>query len=913
MKHCPLLAVYNSSKELVAQEIVGYPVACWWRPLKKIVIDRNKNMITKMFPMPLAKPSLAVSMLVPVLLLSGCGGSESDNADGSANAPVVEQAPVSARDGFNVVTPDAPGYVDLSSLIESGTAGAKVTSVYLESKQGTGDCGQVLSSSEASGDSSNANVILGQGFNVTIDGAAICEYTYEVESVALAGQTKTRARAKVMVASSAGGAAVLPPISIAMAIGDPDEVTDIQAALGADFPTGYTLSDSFSVLGDGYVTMVAADFSITYRAEAEGVSRVVYALEGEIAGVPDIKMGTLDYAVSDNLNSAPTADNFAYDKEVEINIPVEISVLDHIDAVDSDELQLIEVKSYTANVASLDPDSLTNKAFTFEAAEGGEHYVSYMVSDKRGGFATGIVKVKTFDAAQVARWTDIEHGTLLFSAPQTKVEIEDFGDAYQGFYGDTGYTPTLHLATFTFIGAQAYCGTRGRLPTPAEMDAMYAAKSPSTTWLWPIGKDYITQDVSTPGLISLTDGTVSALGTDLYYVTCVDSGGLAVTADKSVAVANGTDETTINVSFLRDTGPVADEILDINVTGSAIPSETTVTTDDNGEASFTVSSIKAETITVGVEYTNKSSELVPVGTDVTFIGDIDTARIESLTVIQDGAAPDGVSENTLSTLALDLYDNPVAGVLVDVNFDSATAALTEAPSTLLTGDDGVVEFNVTSSTPDTAGETVEVTVSYSSLLQGLTSQQAKVDFNGLVMCGTGVNDTSAYLSTDNCIKLVDTNQRLFALSPSLAAVKSQGFVLDNTGKRENSYGAVSSSGSGSFPYFVRAGATSSPSSVRREVDWCDRLTEIKFHGREWTVLRERDEDEFYKVVPWSKYGYAGINVSGGSQYVFGVPESPRDNTVNYLFQMYKTGSYNRFAYWSRSTDFASELVVCTAL
>ena len=679
-------------------------------------------MITKMFPMPLAKPSLAVSMLVPVLLFSGCGGSES--SDGSANAPVVEQAPVSARDGFNVITPDAPGYVDLSSLIDSGTAGAKVTSVYLESKQGTGDCGQVLSSSEASGDSSNANVILGQGFNVTIDGAAICEYTYEVESVALAGQTKTRARAKVMVASSAGGNAVLPPVSIAMAIGDPDEVTNIKTALGADFPTGYTLSDSFSVLGDGYVSMVAADFSITYKAEAEGVSRVVYALEGEIAGVPDIKMGTLDYAVSDNLNSAPTADNFAYDKEVEINIPVEISVLDHIDAVDSDELQLIEVKSYTANVAAKNASDLTNTVFTFEAPTDGKHFVSYVVSDHRGGFATGIVEVTTFDVNQVARWADIEHGTLLFSAPQTKVEIEDSGDAYQGFYGDTGYAPTLQLATFSFIGAQAYCGTRGRLPTSAEMDAMYAAKSPSITWLWPTGKDYITQDVSTSGLISLTDGTVSALGNDLYYVTCVDSGGLTVNADELVVVANGTKFTTVSVSFIRDTGPVVDALLDINVTGSAIPSETRVTTDGNGEASFTVSSIKAETITVGVEYTNKSSELVPVGTDVTFIGDIDTARVDRVEVIKDGALGDGIDENTLTAVMLDTNSNSVAGALIKVNLSRSTANVVENAATLVSGDDGLVTFGVN----DSEGEVVTTAVTFTSYLSGGSFVQTDITF-----------------------------------------------------------------------------------------------------------------------------------------------------------------------------------------
>ena len=672
--------------------------------------------------------SLLLSTIVPALLLSGCGGGENDN--GTDKAPVVEQAPVSARDGFNVVAPDEPGYVDLSSLIESGTAGAKVTSVYLESKQGTGECGQVFTSADANGDS--ANVILGQGFNVTIDGAAICEYTYEVESVALAGQTKTRAKAKIMVASSAGGAAVLKPISIAMAINDLT-VTDIKAALGVNFPAGYTLSEDFSVLGDGDVTVNASTFSISYTATAEGVSRVVYALEGDIAGVPDIKMGTLDYAVSDSLNNAPTADNFSYGSDVEINTSVDIDVIDAIrDAVDLDELQLIEVKSYTANVASKDPKDLTNTMFTFEAPTAGKHYVSYMVSDHRGGFATGIVEVTTFDVDQVSRWTDIEHGLLLFTAPQTKVEIDASSDDYQGFHGDTGYAPTLQLATFTFAGAQAYCGARGRLPSPDEMAAMYAAKSPKTTWLWPTGKAYVTQDVATPGLISLSNGTVSPLGAELYYVTCVDSGGLILSADKSVVVANGTDTTTVSVTFSRDTGPVVGVVLDISVTGSVIPSETTVTTDADGKASFTVTNIKAESAIIGVDYTNLTSEIVTVNTSVSFIGDIDTARIESLTVIKDGAVPNGVAKNTLSALSLDFYDNPVAGVLVKVSLDSVTAALAEDPTTLTTAVEGTVEFNVTNVTAVIGGEKVVATVDFTSLLAGYSEQTAIVDFKNLI-------------------------------------------------------------------------------------------------------------------------------------------------------------------------------------
>lgn len=666
--------------------------------------------------------SVLLSTLVPALLLSGCGGGENDN--GTDKAPVVEQAPVSARDGFNVVAPDEPGYVDLSSLIESGIAGAKVTSVYLESKQGTGECSQIFTSADANDNS--ANVILGQGFNVTIDGAAICEYAYEVESVALAGQTKTRAKAKVVVASSAGGAAVLPPISIAMAIGDPVRVTDIQAELElqASFPTGYTLSEDFSVLGDGDVILDTAAFSVSYTPTKEGVSRVVYALEGEIAGVPDIKMGTLDYAVSSDLNNAPTASQFDYGSDVEINTSVDIDVSDYIsDAVDGDELQLIDVQSYTANVTSKAPGVMTNKIFTFEAAGSGKHYVSYTVSDQRGGFATGIVEVSTFDANQVSRWTDIENVTLLFSAPQTKFEIDATGDDYQGFYNDTDYTPSLNIATFTFAGAQGYCGTRGRLPTPDELEAMYIAKDPKTTWLWPTGKAYVTQDVTTPGLVSLANGAISNLGTDLYYVTCVDSGGLTVTADKSVVVANGIDDTTISVAFSRDSGPVVGEILDINVDGSAIPSERTVTTDAQGKASFNVTNTKAEITYISIEYTNRSSESVTVSTAVNFIGDINTASISALVSKTNNAYTNSSTGNKIQASVADDFGNPIEGVKVEVTA-GGNAYVTQSPETLLTNSTGSLIFYV----KDSTAQTVRVTASVNTPGYGPSSRSLDSTF-----------------------------------------------------------------------------------------------------------------------------------------------------------------------------------------
>ena len=843
-----------------------------------------------------------LSALLPTLLLSGCGGGDDDSASSGSTGPVVEQAPVSARDGFRVVAPDELGYVDLSSLIESGSAGATVTDIYLESIQGSGQCGQVLTSAEA--DSNDGNIILGQGFNVTVEGAAICEYGYEVESVALAGQSKTRAKAKVMVASSAGDAVVLPPISIAMAINDPIEVTDIETALGTDFPAGYTLSEGFSVLGDGDVTVDAPAFSISYTATAEGISRVVYALEGDIGGVPDIKMGTLDYAVSDSLNNAPTAANFSYDSEVAINISVDIHVTDYISDMldDGDELQLIEVKSYTANVEAKDNNVLSNKVFTFEAAEWGKHYVNYTVSDHRGGFATGIVNVNVFDPELVAKWADIENGLNLFIAPQTKIEIDNDRVTYQGFVTETNYMPALQIPTFTYEGAQEYCKSRGRLPTPDEMEALYLSKSPYNNWLWPADKSYLTQDGVVSGLYSLTDGTASPLDTTLNYVTCIDSGGLTISSEKGTVVADGNDSEIMNISFVRaNSGPVQDQILNIRLDGfsggTAIASESTVTTDINGEASFSITNIKYGITDAIVEYTNQFHDVVTVSDSVDFIGDILTARVYSLTEVRGGAAPDGIARNILSAQLLDANDNPVKGAWIKTSFDSVTTAHSEDLSTLITGDDGVIEFGLTNLLPPDRGEeTVEVTVTFSSLLNGLSSQKLMVDFDGIAVCGGAINDSDLTNAGGKCLKVISKNGLLYASSPSLAVldkleyVEAAGNVNVNSGKTYQGTQIEIGESFGLFDQLIIGNNSAEDSYDAHGVNgqyerWCQTLNDISFNGIiNWRTVT-KDEltdlypdttsyDAFYDTYGWPRTSSyfsnvrARASISGSSIYGF---------------------------------------------
>ncbi len=580
----------------------------------------------------LAQSSLIVAMQVPIMLLSGCG-SEDDNL----NPPVVALAPVSAVDGFDVIAPDEPGYVDLSYLIESGTAGANVTRVQFESSQGSGQCGLIDNSG-----STNENVILGLGFNVTIDGTAICEYTYEVESVAVAGEAKTSASATIMVASSADGNAVLPPISIAMAIDDPVLTTNIQTELGDDFPTGYVLSEDFSVLGDGIVEIDTANFTVSYTPTAEGVSRVVYSLEGEVDGVADIKMGTLDYAISDGLNEAPTAESFTYPDEVLVGTPIEVNVAGYIgDDDNEDNLQLINVQSYTAVVASSSPNDLTNTMFTFLANSYGMHYVTYTVSDHRGGFATAIVEIKIDDPDSVNLWDDVENNLLVFSGSMTVIEADELGIEYQDFFSDTDYYPAVDVTSYTSLGSNDYCTSLGaRLPTSDEFKELVEAQDPANNWNWPSGLQYTTTDAD--GFMSslLSTGEAGTFS-DPSYVTCVSSSELTTSVPDTNIVANGSDTTKIILTFKRSGIAVSDADFFVEVTGNAQLSDDTVTTDLDGTASVLVSNTTAEEVFVSFTYATAQSELISSTEPVTFIGDAETARIATLMVTKNNAFADG--------------------------------------------------------------------------------------------------------------------------------------------------------------------------------------------------------------------------------------------------------------------------------
>ncbi len=668
------------------------------------------------------KQNILMPCLIAVFMLSACGG-ESDNESSS----LIEQTPLVASNGFNTVLPDTQSYIDLSLLIATSASGAEVTGVYLESTQGSGTCSPVNSNQENDDDS---NLISDLGFTVTIIGSAICEYTYDVETVAVSGQTKIQDSATMVVVSSTDGDAVLPPISIAMAIDDGELLTNIKTALGDDFPTDYILSDDFSVLGDGDVAIDTANFTVSYTPTAEGVSRVVYTLEGFIEGVADTKLGTIDYAVSDGLNEAPTADSFTFEDEVTINTAVDIDVENHISDGDDDDLQLIDVQSYLAEVVvQASDEDFSNTTFSFETSSYGMHYVSYTVSDLHGGFATAIIEIKIDDPNSVNLWADVENNGLVFSGPMTVIEADELELDYQDFFSDSHYYPAVDVTSYSDSGSQAYCSSLGaRLPTSDEFTALIDAQDPANNWNWPSGLQYTTlTDSDTFMSSSLSTGEVGDFS-EPSYVTCVSSSELTTSVSDASIVADGSDVAEITLTFKHSDTAVSDAEFFVEVTGNAQLSDDTVTTDLDGTASVFVSNTTAEEVFVSFTYATPQSELISSIEPVTFIGDAETARIATLTVTKNNAFADGTDENTLIAQLLDANDNPVSDINILVEKNSDNPTVIGGRQNVITNTEGEGEFSVT----NTIAEDVVFTALYTTPSTEIeTSQEAVVTFNQL--------------------------------------------------------------------------------------------------------------------------------------------------------------------------------------
>ncbi|RTR27715.1 hypothetical protein, partial [Shewanella atlantica] len=254
-----------------------------------------------------------------VMLASVITACESDDA-----GTPVQSAPeviLDVSNGLQPVSSDVPTFIDLSPFI-SAKGDYTLVGVKQIKNQGTGSC--------------QHSAPEGSGFTATLGGGAACHYQYDVKST---NSSAAVATGEVVVVVSVPGDPVMKPISVAMQQ-DETVVIDLDDELSPDYPSGYVLSGEISditLLGDGQVTDVnEVANTITYvSAGTQGYTRLIYTLEGLVGGEPDMKIGNIDISVSDNLNHAPSAENWHYSDMVDTETTVTMDVAPFISDSDT--------------------------------------------------------------------------------------------------------------------------------------------------------------------------------------------------------------------------------------------------------------------------------------------------------------------------------------------------------------------------------------------------------------------------------------------------------------------------------------------------------------------------------------------------------------------------------------------------
>ncbi|HDM8224825.1 TPA: hypothetical protein P0E24_002369 [Vibrio campbellii] len=476
--------------------------------------------------------------------LSGCGGdgSSSDNKPTPTPPAPGSETFYYAQDSVRQSTPTEQFYVDISSNMESSD-GTLVSLTSVTPLVNDDSC-DVLSQDS-------------RGFTINATNVKVCDYRYRVgksiisQSNSVQGNNYAEATVRAVV-----GATTESIMPIAANTSSNTSVTiDIVNLLGQHSyildTDKYTLSTSVvlpneSKTGSTAIADVVGN-SIEYTPGAgivSGVERVLYSYSNGT----DILAGTVDIAVSTEANNAPTASsafvtNYIHPvsgetvSKIPYGLTTSIDVSDLINDVDGDTLQLIDVFTYDATLkipedANKDGNNFNDTVFEFEKSESGLTNVTYVVSDGKGGYATGVVQLLVGEAFSNII-LDTSTPKIQYLAPLTEKAAVNANIKHTPVIGDgTSSILGLPIATLDWDSANGYCeATGGKLPTIEELEALNTFVDSEgglfAGYEWPQNKAYW----------GSTEGTTSgnkqafqfATGTVLddestvqsYYVTCV--------------------------------------------------------------------------------------------------------------------------------------------------------------------------------------------------------------------------------------------------------------------------------------------------------------------------------------------------------------------------------------------------------
>ncbi|MGR2666261.1 beta-prism lectin domain-containing protein [Vibrio campbellii] len=380
-------------------------------------------------------------------------------------------------------------------------------------------------------DASNCKIdtIDGMAFSLSAEQVGECQFEYTVgprDTEAFVGKASAIARVSVSETASDN---TLPNLSETT-----DRLTeitiDLNTALSGDLDTSsYVVSGDISVLGTGSATAEPSTNKITFTPSEIGVDRVLYSMSDGST----IKLGTIDIAVSDTVNTPPVAENKVLEGKLAKDMLATIDLTDYV----SDAEDVVLLDSVRAYNAEANITSQTEHTFTFKSSQPGPHEIAYTITDGRGGYDVGQVYIEVepdFDLVQ--DWEDITiadptiGADITFTAPVSQVLADYTNTSYSEAVMQDGVTGPQgsKIVTMSLEQAQSYCATRnGRLPIQREWSALMAEHGNLfESKNWPANTPYwsadMTSETSGVGIMAI-DGLSAELtkATSAAFVTCV--------------------------------------------------------------------------------------------------------------------------------------------------------------------------------------------------------------------------------------------------------------------------------------------------------------------------------------------------------------------------------------------------------
>ncbi|WP_447837719.1 hypothetical protein [Aeromonas salmonicida] len=441
-------------------------------------------------------------------LLSGCGGGgggdgESDNS--AQPTPPATTYAVSANDTIHAFKVNDIASVDLKPFTASSDGGA----VHLKSLEVLG------------GDSVCHDAVKDKnGFSLKSDNAASCVFKYTVANDQ--GGTNSAISRTVIRAVSEEPMAYsvqLTPLSLTLS---ENTTGSVDVSNG-----GLTLTDNIIVLGSGTAVADVLNNTISYDAQESGITRILYEMEDSAGAV---SLGSVDVAVSQDSNTAPAANSFAFPVSPQVLKPGQEALIDvasHISDPDvGDTVQLYDVHSFNGVAQIAFPADVTNTKIRFKSYVPDDYYISYTVTDHNGGFATNIIKVSVEGFFTSIHLVPDE---LYFNAPLSAEQATQLGlkvtsSPETNIPGSNG---VYNAAAFNNLAAKGFCAAQGaRLPTAAELTKLQT--SGKAINYWPTQKFYWSSSQGTASgtsqVVNIESGAIDGAfsSSDIAYVTCIN-------------------------------------------------------------------------------------------------------------------------------------------------------------------------------------------------------------------------------------------------------------------------------------------------------------------------------------------------------------------------------------------------------